>query len=161
METIISRFYHTIQMIATHSIIHLVRCCHGQMSLIAASYLLSSSMSKPWVWSGSMFIPLLQKDKVKVSRKGRTLNFLFWDYHGVIPTDYFSNEQTIPGIYFNKDLQPAAHLRPSGKFCAAREGYFTKYNALWILKLESLDTIWLKENKFTARSKILNNYPKL
>ena len=51
--------------------------------------------------------------------------------------------------------------RPSGEFCAAREAYFTKYNALWILKLESLDTIQLKENKFTARSKILNNYPKL
>ena len=57
--------------------------------------------------------------------------------------------------------QPAGRLRPSGEFCAAREGYFTKYSALWILKLESLDTIWLKENKFTARSKILNNYPKL
>ena len=25
-------------MIATHSAIHLVRCCHGQMSLIAVSY---------------------------------------------------------------------------------------------------------------------------
>ena len=57
--------------------------------------------------------------------------------------------------------RPAGHLRPSGEFCATREGYFTKYNALWILKLESLDTKWLKENKFTARSKILNNYPKL
>ena len=38
METIISRFYHIIQMITTHSAIHLVRCCHGQMSLIAVSY---------------------------------------------------------------------------------------------------------------------------
>ena len=38
METIISRFYHIIQMIAIHSATHLVRCCHGQMSLIAASY---------------------------------------------------------------------------------------------------------------------------
>ena len=38
METIISRFYHIIQMIVTHSAIHLVRCCHGQMSLIAVSY---------------------------------------------------------------------------------------------------------------------------
>ena len=38
METIISRFYHIIQKIATHSAIHLVRCCHGQMSLIAVSY---------------------------------------------------------------------------------------------------------------------------
>ena len=55
----------------------------------------------------------------------------------------------------------STRLRPSGEFCAAREGYFTKYNALWILKLESVDTIWLKENNFTARSKILNNYPKL
>ena len=35
---------------------------------------------------------------------------------------------------------PTGHLQPSGEFCAAREGYFTKYNALWILKLESLDT---------------------
>ena len=26
--------------------------------------------------------------------------------------------------------QPAGHLRPSDKFCAAREGYFTVYNAL-------------------------------
>ena len=55
--------------------------------------------------------------------------------------------------------RPAGHPRPSGDFCVAQEGYFTKYNALWILKLESLDSIWLKENKFTARSKILN-YPK-
>ena len=38
MERIISRFYHIIQMIATHIAIHLVRCCHGQMSLIAVSY---------------------------------------------------------------------------------------------------------------------------
>ena len=37
-ETIISRFYNIIQMIATQSAIHLVRCCHGQMSLIAVSY---------------------------------------------------------------------------------------------------------------------------
>ena len=28
--------------------------------------------------------------------------------------------------------------RPSCEFCVAREGYFTKYSALWILKLESL-----------------------
>ena len=28
METIISKFYHIIQMIATHSTIHLVQCCH-------------------------------------------------------------------------------------------------------------------------------------
>ena len=34
---------------------------------------------------------------------------------------------------------PTDHLRPSGEFCAAREGYFIKYNELWILKLESLD----------------------
>ena len=33
----------------------------------------------------------------------------------------------------------AGRLRPSGEFCAAREGYFTKYNALRILNLESLD----------------------
>ena len=26
--------------------------------------------------------------------------------------------------------RPTGHLRPSGEFCAAREGYFTKYNAL-------------------------------
>ena len=26
--------------------------------------------------------------------------------------------------------RPAGLLRPSGEFCAAREGYFTKYNAL-------------------------------
>ena len=38
METIISRFYHIIQMIATDSAIHLVLCCHGQMSLFAVSY---------------------------------------------------------------------------------------------------------------------------
>ena len=57
--------------------------------------------------------------------------------------------------------RPAGRLRPSGDFCAAREGYFTKYNALWILKLESLDTARLQSKKFTARSKILNNYPKL
>ena len=38
METIISRFYQIISMIATRSAIHLVRCCHGQMSLIAVSY---------------------------------------------------------------------------------------------------------------------------
>ena len=58
--------------------------------------------------------------------------------------------------------RPAGRLQPSGEFCAAREGYFTKYNELWILKLESLDTLlWLKENKFSVRSKILNNYPKL
>ena len=38
METIISRFYHIISIIATRSAIHLVRCCHGQMSLIAVSY---------------------------------------------------------------------------------------------------------------------------
>ena len=38
METIISRFYHIIHMIVTHSAIDLVRCCHGQMSLIAVSY---------------------------------------------------------------------------------------------------------------------------
>ena len=38
METIISRFYHIIQMIVTHSAIHLVCCCHGQMSLITVSY---------------------------------------------------------------------------------------------------------------------------
>ena len=55
---------------------------------------------------------------------------------------------------------PTDRLRPSGEFCVAREGFFTKYNALWILKFESLDTILLKENKFTAHNKILN-YPKL
>ena len=38
MEMIILRFYHIIQMITTHSTIHLVCCCHGQMSLIAVSY---------------------------------------------------------------------------------------------------------------------------
>ena len=38
MKTIISRVYHIIQLIATRSAIHLVRCCHGQMSLIAVSY---------------------------------------------------------------------------------------------------------------------------
>ena len=31
-------------------------------------------------------------------------------------------------------------LRSSGEFCVAREGYFTIYNALRILKLESLYT---------------------
>ena len=30
--------------------------------------------------------------------------------------------------------------RPSSEFCVAREGYFTKYNAYLILRLESLDT---------------------
>ena len=35
------------------------------------------------------------------------------------------------------------------------------YNELWILKLESLDNYTNKENKFSAHSKILNNYPKL
>ena len=36
-----------------------------------------------------------------------------------------------------RGLQSAARggLRSSGEFCMAREGYFTKYNALWILKL--------------------------
>ena len=29
--------------------------------------------------------------------------------------------------------RPAGRLRPSGEFWAAREGYFTKYNALWRL----------------------------
>ena len=38
METIISRFYHIISMIAASSAIHLVHCCHDQMSLIAVSY---------------------------------------------------------------------------------------------------------------------------
>ena len=28
------------------------------------------------------------------------------------------------------NLRPAGRLQPSGEFCAAREGYFTKYNAL-------------------------------
>ena len=31
-----------------------------------------------------------------------------------------------------RGLQPAGLLRPSGEFCAAREGFFTKYNALGI-----------------------------
>ena len=35
--------------------------------------------------------------------------------------------------------RPAGRLWPSGEFCAAREGCFTKYNAWRILKLESLD----------------------
>ena len=29
-----------------------------------------------------------------------------------------------------RGLKPAGCLRPSGEFCAAKEGYFTKYNAL-------------------------------
>ena len=52
--------------------------------------------------------------------------------------------------------RPAGRLQPSGEFYAAREGYFTQYKALLILKLKS----WLQEKKFTAHSKI-NNYPKL
>ena len=44
METIISRFYHIIQIIVTHSAVHLVHCCHGQMSLLQFRILLSSSM---------------------------------------------------------------------------------------------------------------------
>ena len=32
--------------------------------------------------------------------------------------------------------RPAGRLRPSGEFCEAREGYFTKYNVFKILKLE-------------------------
>ena len=32
-----------------------------------------------------------------------------------------------PGVF---NPRPAGRLRPSGEFCAAREGYFTKYNAL-------------------------------
>ena len=31
---------------------------------------------------------------------------------------------------YGRSLQPAARMRPSGEFCAAREGYFTTYNAL-------------------------------
>ena len=58
-------------------------------------------------------------------------------------------------------MQGSSTRGPRASFYAAREGCFTKYNALRILKLQSLDIIWLKENKFTARSKILNNYPKL
>ena len=41
------------------------------------------------------------------------------------------------GVY---NPRAAGHLRPSSEFSVAREGYFTKYNALLILKLESLDT---------------------
>ena len=33
-------------------------------------------------------------------------------------------------ILYIRDLQPAGRIRPSGEFYAAREGYFTKYNAL-------------------------------
>ena len=32
-----------------------------------------------------------------------------------------------PGVF---NPRPAGRMRPSGEFCAAREGYFTKYNAL-------------------------------
>ena len=35
-------------------------------------------------------------------------------------------------------------FKASGEFCAARKGYFTKYRALWVLKLESLYTTWLQ-----------------
>ena len=32
-----------------------------------------------------------------------------------------------PGVF---NPRPVGRMRPSGEFCAAREGYFTKYNAL-------------------------------
>ena len=56
---------------------------------------------------------------------------------------------------------PRADYGPRASFLLPGKGISQKYNVLWILKLESLDIIWLKENKFTVLSKILNNYPKL
>ena len=89
--------------------------------------------------------PLLVKVMKEVQADGDE-HYLVWDclYLSV------ARQGSRPGVF---------NPRPSGEFCSTREGHFTKENALWILKLELLDTIWLKENKFTARSKILN-YPK-
>ena len=54
---------------------------------------------------------------------------------------------------------PPAALRRV--LCGPGRVSLTIYNALSILKLEPLDTARLQDKKFTARSKILNNYPKL
>ena len=61
-----------------------------------------------------------------------------WKYSNQLFVTYICWTES---IVKSRGLQPAARMRHSGEFSAAREGYFTVYNALWILKLESLDII--------------------
>ena len=46
------------------------------------------------------------------------------------------HRETYLWLHYVRGIQPVACLRPSGEFCVAQEGYFTKYNALRVLKLE-------------------------